>query len=87
MAAPKRKRVMVLCLGDVGRSPRMQFHALSLANIANLDVDLVGYPGKLRVARALRACCAWLANSCVCFEQGRSATRKCARTHTFGSAS
>jgi hypothetical protein len=27
-----RRRAVVLVLGDVGRSPRMQFHALSLAN-------------------------------------------------------
>ena len=55
-AAVRRKRVMVLCLGDVGRSPRMQFHALSLANIAKLDVDLVGYPGVIRLHLASVLC-------------------------------
>lgn len=34
----------VLVLGDVGRSPRMQYHALSLAREGAL-VDLVGYAG------------------------------------------
>ena len=30
---PARKNFAVLVLGDVGRSPRMQYHAVSLANI------------------------------------------------------
>eukprot|EP00033_Pygsuia_biforma_P003110 GCRY01003417.1.p1 GENE.GCRY01003417.1~~GCRY01003417.1.p1 ORF type:complete len:447 (-),score=70.21 GCRY01003417.1:42-1382(-) len=38
-----RKRVAVLVLGDVGHSPRMQYHCLSLARSANLEVDIVGY--------------------------------------------
>ena len=37
-------RVSVVVLGDVGRSPRMQYHALSLAS-GPADVDVVGYPG------------------------------------------
>ncbi|KAF3178126.1 mannosyltransferase [Orbilia oligospora] len=38
----KKGRVAVLVLGDIGRSPRMQYHALSLA--ANgWAVDLIGY--------------------------------------------
>jgi hypothetical protein len=40
-----RRRALVLCLGDVGRSPRMQYHSLSLADVAGFEVDLVGYPG------------------------------------------
>jgi beta-1,4-mannosyltransferase len=36
---------MVLVLGDVGRSPRMQYHALSLASTAGMHVDLIGYAG------------------------------------------
>ncbi|KAJ3151674.1 mannosyltransferase [Geranomyces variabilis] len=39
-----RRRVLVLVLGDVGRSPRTQYHAVSLAS-AGFAVDLVGYPG------------------------------------------
>ncbi|KAJ2326648.1 mannosyltransferase, partial [Coemansia sp. RSA 2681] len=38
----ERKRVAILVLGDIGRSPRMQYHALSLAK-AGLLVDLIGY--------------------------------------------
>ncbi|KAJ2056546.1 mannosyltransferase [Coemansia sp. S2] len=38
------QRVAVLVLGDIGRSPRMQYHALSLAK-AGHSVDLIGYPG------------------------------------------
>jgi beta-1,4-mannosyltransferase len=38
----KRQRAIVLVLGDLGRSPRMNYHALSLAK-CNLDVHLCGY--------------------------------------------
>lgn len=38
-------RVIVLVLGDIGRSPRMQNHALSIARNGG-KVDLVGYDGK-----------------------------------------
>jgi len=41
---PKSRRVAVLVLGDVGRSPRMQNHAVSLAT-AGWDVDLIGFKG------------------------------------------
>ena len=37
-------RVVVLVLGDIGRSPRMQYHALSIARKGGV-VDLVGYNG------------------------------------------
>ncbi|KAI5858999.1 hypothetical protein BZA05DRAFT_346437 [Tricharina praecox] len=37
-----RPRVVVLVLGDIGRSPRMQHHALSIARKGG-KVDLVGY--------------------------------------------
>lgn len=39
-----RNRTHVLVLGDIGRSPRMQNHALSLAR-RNIEVNLVGYTG------------------------------------------
>merc|ERR1719487_121034 len=39
------KHIVVLVLGDVGRSPRMQYHCLSLADLP-ADVSLVGYPGE-----------------------------------------
>ncbi|KAH6837261.1 UDP-Glycosyltransferase superfamily protein [Perilla frutescens var. hirtella] len=41
----KRNRAAVVVLGDIGRSPRMQYHALSLARQALLDVDIVAYGG------------------------------------------
>lgn len=44
MLRHKRIRVAVVVLGDVGRSPRMQYHALALAS-SLADVDLVGYAG------------------------------------------
>ncbi|KAJ2742447.1 mannosyltransferase [Coemansia sp. BCRC 34301] len=43
-AKEEGKRVAILVLGDIGRSPRMQYHALSLAK-AGLAVDLIGYAG------------------------------------------
>jgi len=40
------RRVAVLVLGDVGRSPRMQYHALSLARSPEVaHVTLIGYAG------------------------------------------
>jgi beta-1,4-mannosyltransferase len=41
-----RNRTHVLVLGDIGRSPRMQNHALSLAR-RHVAVNLIGYVGKL----------------------------------------
>ncbi|KAL6554328.1 hypothetical protein OROMI_020001 [Orobanche minor] len=41
----KRNRAAVVVLGDIGCSPRMQYHALSLARQAFLDVDIVAYGG------------------------------------------
>uniref|UniRef100_A0A2N9J0C9 Glycosyl transferase family 1 domain-containing protein n=1 Tax=Fagus sylvatica TaxID=28930 RepID=A0A2N9J0C9_FAGSY len=38
-----RGRACVVVLGDLGRSPRMQYHALSLARQASLEVDIVAY--------------------------------------------
>ena len=37
-------RIQILVLGDIGRSPRMQYHALSVAKHGG-QVDLVGYMG------------------------------------------
>ena len=38
--------VQVLVLGDIGRSPRMQYHAMSIAKHGG-RVDLIGYQGNL----------------------------------------
>ncbi|CAH0487796.1 unnamed protein product [Peronospora farinosa] len=41
------RHAVVMVLGDVGRSPRMQYHALSLARMSpNLRVTLLGYAGE-----------------------------------------
>ncbi len=37
-----RKRILIIVLGDLGRSPRMQYHALSFAK-EGFVVDLVGF--------------------------------------------
>lgn len=39
-----KRRVAVIVLGDLGRSPRMQYHALSLCR-EGYDVEFVGYGG------------------------------------------
>ncbi|KAJ1430754.1 UDP-glycosyltransferase TURAN isoform X2 [Sesbania bispinosa] len=41
----RRGRACMVVLGDIGRNPRMQYHALSLANQASLEVDIVAYEG------------------------------------------
>lgn len=41
-----QNNVCVLVLGDLGRSPRMQYHALSFAQ-EGFIVDFIGYPGSL----------------------------------------
>lgn len=38
------KRACVVVLGDIGRSPRMQYHALSLLK-EGYHVDMIGYSG------------------------------------------
>nr|KAF7429886.1 hypothetical protein H0235_006284 [Vespula pensylvanica] len=40
----KSKNVCIVVLGDLGRSPRMQYHALSFAK-EGFNVDFIGYPG------------------------------------------
>jgi beta-1,4-mannosyltransferase len=39
--------VQIVVLGDIGRSPRMQYHAISIAKHGG-RVDLIGYKGTLR---------------------------------------
>ncbi|CAL8275205.1 unnamed protein product [Lota lota] len=43
-AGPSEERVCVVVLGDIGRSPRMQYHALSLSK-HGYQVDFVGFLG------------------------------------------
>lgn len=42
VSGKKKNRVSVVVLGDIGRSPRMQYHALSLASHGFI-VDIIGY--------------------------------------------
>lgn len=39
-----RNRVQIVVLGDIARSPRMRYHAMSIAN-HGVAVDFVGYVG------------------------------------------
>lgn len=41
----RKKRAIILVLGDIGRSPRMMYHARSLS-MAGINVDLCGYEGE-----------------------------------------
>jgi beta-1,4-mannosyltransferase len=43
------RRVAVVVLGDFGRSPRMQYHALALAE-SRMQVDVVAYAGSALIA-------------------------------------
>ncbi|HEX9444938.1 MAG TPA: glycosyltransferase [Candidatus Binatia bacterium] len=52
MASQQATHVTVIVLGDLGRSPRMQYHALSLAD-SGARVDLIGYAGSA-LPKALR---------------------------------
>lgn len=40
------QHVVVLVLGDIGRSPRMQYHAVSLSKMKRTKVSLVGFKGE-----------------------------------------
>lgn len=42
--ASLKKAVQIVVLGDIGRSPRMQYHALSIAK-HGVKVFLIGYQG------------------------------------------
>ncbi|XP_068966673.1 chitobiosyldiphosphodolichol beta-mannosyltransferase [Bombus flavifrons] len=42
----EHKNVCIVVLGDLGRSPRMQYHAMSFAK-EGYTVDFIGYPGSL----------------------------------------
>lgn len=37
-----RRNACIIVLGDIGRSPRMQYHAVSLLE-ENYNVDFIGY--------------------------------------------
>lgn len=48
-AAKRHVAAQVLVLGDIGRSPRMQYHALSIAKHGG-TVELIGYHGMFEAA-------------------------------------
>ena len=44
---PSKKRIAVVVMGDVDRSPRMINHALSVATVtSSFHADLIGYRGQ-----------------------------------------
>ncbi|KAH0951382.1 hypothetical protein HN011_007141 [Eciton burchellii] len=50
------KNVCVLVLGDIGRSPRMQYHAISFAK-EGFTVDIIGYPGSSPLKEIIESPC------------------------------
>ncbi|CDW53698.1 chitobiosyldiphosphodolichol [Trichuris trichiura] len=46
----RNARVCVVVLGDIGRSPRMEYHSLSLAD-KGVNVELIGYSGSNPIGR------------------------------------
>ena len=55
-AAQTKGHALVVVAGDVGRSPRMQYHALSLAEDGRA-VTLVGYAGERCIDALVRHAC------------------------------
>ena len=43
----KKLTIQILVLGDIGRSPRMQYHALSIAKHGG-EVVIIGYKGQIQ---------------------------------------
>lgn len=50
---PEPASVQIVVLGDIGRSPRMQYHALSIAKHGG-NVSIIGYPGMSSVFSSSR---------------------------------
>ena len=42
---PEDEHIQILVVGDIGRSPRMQYHGISVASHGR-KVDLIGYKGE-----------------------------------------
>lgn len=68
----KRVSVQVLVLGDLGRSPRMTYHALSIAKHGG-KVDLIGYLG--------RCCCHDKVDSEPCSQRAENAIYSAVSEH------
>lgn len=43
--SPEDEHIQILVVGDIGRSPRMQYHGISVASHGR-KVDLIGYKGE-----------------------------------------
>lgn len=52
MTDSSKKKACIVVLGDIGRSPRMQYHALSLVK-EGFQVDIVGHGGSAPIAELL----------------------------------
>ena len=46
----EKNSICIVVLGDIGRSPRMQYHAISFAR-EEFSVQLIGYPGSAPLKR------------------------------------
>lgn len=46
LKADENNKIQILVLGDIGRSPRMQYHAMSIAK-HGAKVEIIGYQGKI----------------------------------------
>ncbi len=53
-SASGKPLVQVVVLGDVGHSPRMQYHALSLAESDRVRVEIIGYKGSKPIDKLLQ---------------------------------
>lgn len=47
MPSDPQKSIQIIVLGDIGRSPRMQYHAISFAKHGG-RVDLIGFKGRIQ---------------------------------------
>lgn len=54
---PEDEHIQILVLGDIGRSPRMQYHAISAAKNGK-KVDIVAFKGELRLELLRAGLCA-----------------------------
>jgi beta-1,4-mannosyltransferase len=52
---PENDHIQILVLGDIGRSPRMQYHAISVAKHGR-KVDIVAYKGTYKDGGLLQRC-------------------------------
>lgn len=56
---PDDEHIQILVVGDIGRSPRMQYHGISVAQHGR-HVDLVGYKGSFSPELEGLVCSCWV---------------------------